>query len=79
MPWPHQKPTRTNSSLQMETKQLQREHINKENFLKPFIKLSNFWQKTFSKLRIGIVENLLAAMPNPKQPERKGSPASVWP
>ena len=33
----------------------------------------------FFKVRIGIVENLLAAMLNTKQPKEKGSPASVWP
>ena len=79
MPWPHQKPTKTNSLLQMEITQLQRELINKENFRKTCIKLLNFWQRTFSKVLTGIVENLLAAMLNPKQPKEKGSPASLWP
>ena len=55
MPWPHQKPTKTNSLLQMETKQLQREHINKENFWKTCIKLSKFWQKHSPKLESGLL------------------------
>ena len=34
-------------------------------------------RKTFSKVRIEIVVNLLAAMLNPKQPKQKGSPVSL--
>ena len=44
-PWPQQKPTKTNSSLQQKTKQSQREHINKENFWKTCIQLSKFKEK----------------------------------
>ena len=34
-------------------------------------------RKTFSKVRIEIVVNLLAAMLNPKEPKQEGSPASL--
>ena len=40
-PWPQQKPTKTNSSLQQKTKQSQREHINKETFWKTCINFQN--------------------------------------
>ena len=36
------KPAKISSSLQMKNKQLQREHINKENFWKTCIKLLKF-------------------------------------
>ena len=55
MPWPHQKSTKINSSLQMENKQLQREHINKENFWKTCIKLLKFWQKHSSTSGSGLL------------------------
>ena len=55
MPWPHQQPTKINSSLQMENKQLQREHINKENLWKTCIKLLKFWQKLSSKSGSGLL------------------------
>ena len=65
----------------MKNKQLQRELIIKENFRKTCIKLFciKILAKTFFKVKIGIVENVLAATLNPKQPEKKGSPASLWP
>ena len=51
MPWPHQKPTKIESSLQMENKQIQREHKKKENFWKTCIELLKFRQKNSSKSR----------------------------
>ena len=55
MPWPHQEPNKINSSLQMENKQIQPEHINTENFWKTCIKLLKFWQKHSSKTGLEFV------------------------
>ena len=65
----------------MKNKQFKRELINKENLRKTCKKLFciKIPTKTFFKVKIGIVENLLAAALNPKQPEKKGLPASSWP
>ena len=77
MPGSHQKPNETNSSLQMETKHtstgVHKQGKRLEN-LHPTFKIQ---RKTFSKVRIGIVVNLLAATLNPKQPGKKGSQASL--
>ena len=78
-PRPQQKPTKTNSSLQKRTKQIQREHTNKENFGENLYPTFKIQRKTFSKVRIEIVVNLLAVMLNQKQRNQKGSPASLWP
>ena len=55
MPWPSQTPTKHNSSLQMENKQIQREHMNKENFWKTCIKLLKSCQKHSSKSGLGLL------------------------
>ena len=74
---PHQKPNETNTSRQMETRHTSR-GVNKQGKrlenLYPNLKIQ---RKTFCKVRIEIVVNLRAATLNPKQPERKGLPASL--
>ena len=69
MPRPHQKPNETNSSLQMETKHtstgVYQQGKRLEN-LNPTFKIQ---RKTFPKVKIEIVANLLAATLNPKQPD----------
>ena len=78
MPWRHQKPTKTNSSGQVEIKHTSTGAHNHgkllENFYPTFIILA----KTFSEVTIGIVENQLAAMLNTKRPEKKVSLACFW-
>ena len=76
MPWPLQKPTKADSSLQMETKHTPTGEHNRRRLLENFYPTFKTLIKLVSKMRIGIVENLLAAMFNPKEPESKGSLAS---
>ena len=52
---PQQKLTKTNSSLRKETKQIQREHINKENFWKTCIKHLKIWRKRSAKSGSGLL------------------------
>ena len=56
MPSPHQKRTKINFSLQMETKKLQGEHINKMNSWKTYIKLLKLRQKPSPKSGSGLLK-----------------------
>ena len=77
MPEPHQKPNEANSSLQKETKHTSTGAYKQGKHLENMYPIFKIERKTFTNVRIGIVENLLAAMLDPKQPKLKGSPASL--
>ena len=62
----------------METKHISTGAYKQGKHLEKLYPTFKIQRKTSSKVRIVIVENLLAAMLNPKQPKKKGSPASLW-
>ena len=79
MPWPHQKPTKIISSLQMENKQLQREHINKQSFRKTCIKLLKIWPKHSPRSGSELLRIYSLRCSTQNSLQRKGSLASLWP